>query len=265
MEKISVFLSDWQVLFREGIHFVLSGEEEFDVTGETTSNEEALSSIEQKPPNVAIININRDKPSGIEITRRIKQNLPSVAVILIMDNYNDEQLFRAMKSGASACLSKDVSPEELTETIRKVARGDRPISEALLIPEVASRTIEEFEASSAINAEVGHLMAQILPAETEILRRITDGGLIEEITKGLNLAEPDVRRHLDLILGKLVANDRSRELIEAAQSNLPSIISKISRTGEMAKPSANYVTKDEFKTFKEDLIERIKSLFGEST
>ncbi len=263
MEKISVFLSDWQVLFREGIHFILSGEEEFDVTGETTRNEEALSAIEQKPPKVAIINANRDKPSGIEITRRIKQNLPSVAIILIMDNYNDEQLFLAMKSGASACLSKDVNPEELTETIRKVARGDRPISEALLIPEVASRIIDEFEASSVINAEVGQLLARLLPDEAEILRRITGGGLSEEITKGLNLSEADVRRHLDLVLGKLVANDRSRELIEAAQSNLPSIISKLSRTGEAVRPAANYVTKDEFKSFKEDLIERIRSLFGE--
>ncbi len=263
MEKISVFLSDWQVLFREGIHFILSGEEEFDVIGETTSNEEALSSIEQNPPRVAIFNANRDKPSGIEITRRIKQNLPAVAIILIMDNYNDEQLFLAMKSGASASLSKDVNPEELIDTIRKVARGDRPISEALLIPEVASRVIDEFEAFSVINEEVGHLLARLVPDEAEILRRIAGGSLMEEITKGLNLSEADIRPHLGLILGKLVVNERSRELIEAAQSNLPSIISKLTRTGEVVKPAANYVTKDEFTSFKEDLIERIKSLFGE--
>jgi len=54
MEKIKVFLSDPQVLFREGIHFILSGEEDFEVTGETTSNEEAFAFLEANPPNVAI-------------------------------------------------------------------------------------------------------------------------------------------------------------------------------------------------------------------
>ncbi|MFC1873912.1 response regulator [Chloroflexota bacterium] len=263
MEKISVFISDWQVLFREGIHFVLSGEEEFDIIGEATNNEEALSAIEKNPPKVAIFNADRDKPSGIEITRRIKQNLPAVVIILIMDNYNDEQLFLAMKSGASACLSKDVNPDELLDIIRKVVRGEHPISGALLIPEVASRIIDEFEAFSVINEEVGQLLARLLPDEAEILRLIASGNLIEEITKGLKLQEADVRNHLDLILGKLVTNERSRELIEAAQSNLPSILSKISGSGKLARSSAQYVTKDEFSNFKEELIERIKSLFGE--
>ncbi len=263
MEKISVFLSDWQVLFREGIHFVLSGEEEFDITGEATNNAEALSAVEKNPPRVAIFNADRDKPSGIEITRRIKQNLSEVAIILIMDNYNDEQLFQAMKSGASACLTKDVNPDELLDTIRKVVRGEHTISGSLLIPEVASRIIDEFEASSIISEEVGQLLAHLLSDEAEILRLIAGGSLIEEIAKKLNLKEADVRHHLDLILGKLVTNERSRELIEAAQSNLPSLLSRISGTGKASRASAQYVTKDEFKNFKEELIERIKSLFGE--
>ena len=82
MEKISVFLSDWQVLFREGIHFTLSGEEDIEVVGEATDNEEALIFIESNPPRVAILNANRDKLRGIDTARRITQNLPSVAVIL---------------------------------------------------------------------------------------------------------------------------------------------------------------------------------------
>jgi DNA-binding NarL/FixJ family response regulator len=55
MEKVKVFLSDPQILFREGIHFILSGEEDFEVTGETTSNEEAFTLIEANPPNIAVL------------------------------------------------------------------------------------------------------------------------------------------------------------------------------------------------------------------
>ena len=89
MDKVRVFITDWQVLFRDGIHFTLSGVDEFEVIGEATNNEEAFQAIEANPPGVAILNTDRSQPSGIEITRRIKQNLPEVKVILIMDNYND--------------------------------------------------------------------------------------------------------------------------------------------------------------------------------
>ena len=58
MDQISVFLADWQVLFREGIHFTLSGEEGLVVTGEATNNQEALDLIIKNPPQIAIININ---------------------------------------------------------------------------------------------------------------------------------------------------------------------------------------------------------------
>ena len=256
MEKISVFLADWQVLFREGIHFTLSGEEDFEVIGETTSNEEAINSIEKNPPRVAIFNTDRGKPTGIEITRRIRQNLPSVAVILVMDIYNDEQLFLAMKSGASACLSKEMDPDELLNTIRKVAQGDYPISQALLQPEIASRVVDEFEASSVIDEVVGNLLAHLLPIEAEILHHITGGSSVEEITKALGIREETIRHHLDLIQSKLVANDRSLELIEAVQSKLPSIISKVRPVG---RPAADYITKDEFSTFKETIKERLES------
>jgi len=263
LEKVSVFLADWQVLFREGIHFTLSGEEDFEVIGEATNNEEALDFIEKNPPGIAIFNTDRGKPSGIEITRRIKQNQPSIAIILVMDTYNGEQLLSAMKSGASACLSKDMDPDELLNTIRKVAQGANPISQALLEPEIASRIIDEFEAFSQIDEEVGNLLARLLPVEAEILRYIADGRLLEEIAKTQGINEETLRRHLDVILGKLVANDHSREVIEIAQSNLTSIITKISKTKGAGRPSTDYITKDEFDAFKESLRERFKSFTGE--
>ena len=260
MEKIKVFLADWQVLFREGIHFILSGEEDFEVIGESTSGEEALNFIENNPPKVAIFNVDRGKPSGVEIARRIKQNLPSVSIILIMDRYNDEQLFAAIKSGASACLTKDMEPDELLHNIRKVAQGDHPISQALLTPEIASRVVDEFEAFSTIDEEMGNVLAHLLPAEDEILHHIASGSLLEEIGKVLGVNEESIRQHLDVILNKLVTNERSRALIETVQSNLTSALSRVKGGG---RPAADYVTREEFLAFKEDLRERFRSLTGE--
>lgn len=254
MEKFSVFLADWQVLFREGIHFTLSGEEDMEVIGEATDSEQALAFIETNVPNVVIMNVDHDKLSGVEVTRRIKQNLPEVSAILIMESDNEEQIFSAMKSGASACLAKDINPDELIDNIRKVAQGGQTISEALLRPEIASRVADEFEAFSLIEEQVGNLLARLLPVETEILRHIADGSPVKEITNALGLSEEIIRHHLNLILTKLIANDRSREVIEAAQRGLPSVISRA------GKSAMEYVTKDEFNEFKERLTEHFKSL-----
>ena len=259
MEKVSVFLADWQVLFREGIHFTLSGEENMEVIGEATDSEQALAFIETNLPRIAILNANHDKPSGIEVTHRIKQSLPEVSVILVLDSENEEQLFLAMKSGASAYLTKDIDPEDVVNVIRQVAQGSQPISEALLRPGIASLVLNEFEVFSSIGEQVGDLMARLTPREAEILPHIADGNSAEQVAGTLGISEEAIKHQLKSILHKLVANDHTRMLIEAAQSGLPPI-SRVSFTG---KPTVEYITRDEFTTFKESLRERFKSFIGE--
>jgi len=258
MEKVSVFLADWQVLFREGIHFTLSGEEDIDVIGETTNNEEALNFIETNQPRIAILNADHSEFTGINLTCRIQQNLPSVSVILIMDSDNGEQLLSAMKCGASACVTKDIDPDALVKLIREIVQGASPISEALLRPEIASRVVEEFENFSFINKEVGNLLARLSPRESEVLHCIADGNSIEQLTSTLGIKEEVIRNQLGVIRTKLVANEHNREVVEAAQRGLPSAISRV-RRGK----AVEYITKDEFDAFKESLRERFKSLSGE--
>ncbi len=198
MEKVSVVLADWQVLFREGIHFTLSGEEDMDVIDEATDNKEALNLIEANPPSVAILNADRGESSGIDVTSRIKQNLPSVSVILIMDGDNEEQLFSAMKCGASACSTKDIDSLDLVNIARKVAQGACPISEAQFRPGIVSRVVDEFEPFSLISKEVNNLLARLSPGENEILRHIADGSSIEQASQALDINEGAIRHHLDL-------------------------------------------------------------------
>ena len=259
MEKISVFLADWQVLFREGIHFTLSGEEDIEVIGEAVDNEEALNFIEKNPPRVAILNANHSKLKGTDVTRRIKRNFPSVLVILIMDSYNEEQLFSAVKCGASACLTKEADPDELVNIVRKVAQGAHPISEALLNPEIASRIIEEFEAFSLISKEVDNLLARLSPQEGEILRHMAKGNSMEQVARTMGINEEAIRRHLDFIVTKLVSNEHNLEVIEAAQSHLPPIVTR----AKPGKPAVDYITREEFTAFKQSLTERLKSFLGE--
>ena len=144
MDKIKVFLSDPQVLFREGIHFILSGEDDFDVTGETTSNEETLTHVAANPPNVVILSMKDAKLKGTDVTRRIKRDLTTVSVIITLDTMEDEPLFAALKCGASACITKDTDPEYLLDLIRVVAQGSHPIIDELFRPGLATMVLSEF-------------------------------------------------------------------------------------------------------------------------
>lgn len=258
MEKVKVFLSDPQILFREGIHFILSGEEDFEVTGETTSNEEAFTHIEANPPNIAILSINDKKSSGPDITRRIKRSQPGVAVILTMEKREDEKIFEAMKSGASACLTKDTEPEVLLDIIRVVSQGSLPILEELMAPGLAALALAEFENLNALNKHMDNLLAILIQKEIQFLSSFAAGNNIEQVAEKLGASEDTVRHHLRQVLNKLVANDQAEAVIEATQRSLPPLIRPLKKDGK----TVDYVTKTEFNEFKDTLMERLKSLLG---
>jgi DNA-binding NarL/FixJ family response regulator len=263
MEKIKVILSDIQVLFREGIHFILSGEEDFEVTGEASNNEEAMALIETSPPDIAILGMQNRRLLGPDITRRIKRINPSVSVILTIDKKDADLIFIAMKSGASACLPKDTDPEYLVETARLTAKGNRPIVEALLVPDIASKAIAEFDDFAILSEQVENVLTALSPEETDILDDIAAGSKFSELVSKLNVTEEDMWRHLREIVDKLVDNDQTRALIEAAhlieyaQRSLPSLVRSVIKTRE---PSADYVTKAEFNELKQTLLDRINSM-----
>ncbi len=261
MGKIKVFLSDPQILFREGIHFTLSGEEDFEVTGEATSNEEALAAIEANPPGVVILNMRNGKLDGPEAARRIKRNLPSLSVILITDSSNEDELYLAIRSGASACLTKDVEPDHLVSIIKDVARGGHPIIDVLLMPGPAAKALAEFEAIAAYSEQLRNLLAHLSPKEAEVLKHIAEGNTIGQVAAKLASNEEEVRQQLKFIAQKLVANDQARAMIEAIQKSLPLMLSGTIQ----GRPAAEYITKAEFAEFREGLMQSLKSFIGELT
>jgi len=260
MEKIKVFLADPQVLFREGIHFILSGEEDFEVIGETTGNEEALSLIETNPPNVAILSIHDAKINGTDITSRIRRNMPAVFVILIMDKKEPEKVFNSLKSGASACLTKDSDPEQLLNTIRIVAQGSLPIIEEMFNPAIVSLILDEFEDLSGLNDQFDNMLASLTPREKQILSMIAAGSKVEQIAAKTDTDEDSIRHGLRVILTKLIANEQTRSIIEAAQRSMPSLV----RAGKAGK-TQDYISRTEFNEFRDNLMAQLKSFIGELT
>jgi DNA-binding NarL/FixJ family response regulator len=255
MEQISVFLADWQVLFREGIHFTLSGEEDLVVTGEATSNAEALDLIMKNPPRIAIININHGNFSGVNLTLSIRQNLPSVSVILVMDTDDINHRYAAVKCGAAACITKDIGPEELVNLVRKIVKDNDLMSQIILSPEIADRIIEDFNNFSLMNDKVHGLLASLSSRENEILSNVSAGHTPGEIASALGITDESITKSLGIIRQKLETNERSRAILEASQQAMTSVPEK----PDDEKSSEEYITRDEFNAFKESLREHFRA------
>lgn len=259
MEKarIKVILSYQQVIFREGIHFILSGEEDFEVTGEAIGHREAFGLVEANPPDVVVLGEGDDRAAAGEIIRRIKRMYPSVGLVLIAGRNDDETIFDSLTGGVGAVLTPDTAPEQMLDAIRNVAGGRLPAADSLLTPVLAARALADFKDLATLNERMGIAMAQLSRKETEILTGIAAGTGIEKVESGLNLTGEAIKDQLRTILQKLVANDRIRTVITEVQRGLPSFIPGLLK-GESA--SQEFLTRAEFNAFKDGLTARFKSL-----
>ena len=137
-KSIRVFLVDDQVLMRRGLRKLLEVEEGIDVVGEAADGAEALRLIPQTKPEVALVDARMPKMDGIELIRRLSEEHPRVAAIVLTTFDDDEYVFRGLKAGAKGYLLKDTPPEELVSAIEKASRD-----ETVLGGQIAARVISE--------------------------------------------------------------------------------------------------------------------------
>ena len=221
--KIQVIIISQQSLFRQGIEHSLSGEQDMVITGTAEVNEEVLSAIDVLPPDVALVDIDAPADSGLKLARKIRQRLTSVGVIVLTSNPDDAQLFQALKAQAGAYLSKEVSADELIDTIRRVARGEHPINENLTSrPKLAEQVLHQFQ-ELTWRSEAESFISPLTPREKEILNYIARGYLNKQIAAELDISEQTIKNHVTSILRKLNANARTEAVVVAIKQGLISI------------------------------------------
>ena len=223
MNKIRVLIVSQQSLFRQGIEHSLSDVEDIKVLGTAEVNDEVLSAIDTLPPDVALVDVDAPADSGLTLARKIKQRLPVIGVVVLSSNPDDAQLFQALKAQAVAYLSKEVTAGELINTVRRVARGEHPINEALTDrPKVAEQVLHQFQELSW-RSEAEGVIAPLTPRETEILNYIAKGYLNKQIAAELDISEQTIKNHVTSILRKLNANARTEAVVVAIKQGLISI------------------------------------------
>ncbi len=197
--------------YREMLAFLISNTDGYRCSGSYRSMEEALSSIENNPPDIALVDIGLPGMSGIEGIQILKERFTSLALLILTVYADDERIFDALRAGASGYLLKKTSPARLMEGISEAAAGGAPMS-----PEVARRVIALFREFPP--AEKAHY--HLSPHEVRILKLLVDGHSYKTAAAHLGVAVPTVSFHLQKIYEKLHVHSKSEAVAKALRNRL---------------------------------------------
>jgi DNA-binding NarL/FixJ family response regulator len=215
-ELVRVLIVDDHVLFRVGIAQILSKEPDLEVVGEAEDSRSAMDVALETSPNIILMDLSLPAPGGIETTARIKRELPSVSIIVLAVQEDEDALFDAIKAGAAAFILKDVSPDDLVNIIRRVSNGEYLINDKVFSqPAVASRVLKEFRELAVYGQEAAPIFAPLSPREVEILDNIAQGMTNKQVAYQLSISEQTVKNHMSSILRKLSVNDRTQAVVYA--------------------------------------------------
>ena len=219
MTPIKVLIVDDHPLFRRGIRWTLDAAEDIEVIGEAETGEEALTFTERAFPDVVLVDINMPGLNGLEVARTIKRQHPRIRLVVLSNYEDDEQLFNAIKVGASAYSAKAVHPDTLLDIIREVSSGTYLINDTVMSrPHVAARVLNQFrEITQTSEESSSSLFAPLTSREIEILDCIARGMSNKEIANQLSISGQTVKNHITSILAKLQVNDRTMAVIFAIQ------------------------------------------------
>ena len=214
METLQILIAEDHPLFRKGMVSLLSSVPDFEVVGEATTGEEAVVRAEQLQPDVVLMDLQMPEVNGIEATRRILQQSPSVRVLVVTLFEDEDSVFMALRAGARGYVLKDSDEEEMVHAIRAVGKG-----EAIFSPNVATRVLAYFAASPPGGAPP-QAFPTLTDREREILDLIAQGYPNPSIAKQLSLSTKTVGNYVSNIFTKLQVADRAQAIIRAREAGL---------------------------------------------
>jgi len=215
MSPIRLLIAEDEGILRSTLAELLGREHEFQIAATAPDGRAALIEALGQRPDVILTDLKMPKMDGIELTRRVREELPGTAVVILTAFDDDENLFAALKAGATGYILKDASLEEIAAAVRAAHAGEGVLSAGLV-----ARVIREFTRIDRMAADQRRLFAQLTRREIEVLELLAQGLRNRQIAQRLFLSEKTVRNHISAILGKLHANDRTEAALIAARHGL---------------------------------------------
>lgn len=202
-QTIRILTVDDHDLVRKGIAAILSTEPGLELVAEADSAEEAIRLHREHRPDVTLMDLRLPDHSGIETTRRIRRECPNAKILILTSYDGDQDIYRALEAGVRGYLLKEMVHTEVIRAIRIVHSGKR------FIP---------FEVSQQLNGFFPEVA--LTPREIEVLSLVARGLGNKEVGDVLGTAPGTVKAHVQSILGKLGAKDRTHAVTIALRRGI---------------------------------------------
>jgi two-component system, NarL family, response regulator LiaR len=204
----NVFLVEDHAFTRDGLRVAIEREPGLHVIGEARSGEEALEALLTISAEVVVMDIGLPGIDGIEACRRLKQQQPTVRVVMLTAHQLENQVLAALASGADAYCLKSTDPAGLIVAINAAVLGS-----AYLDPQIAHVVLDRINLPSTEDSVLS-------PRELDVLRLIAEGLGNKEIADKLEISLSTVKTHIEDILARLKVSDRTQAAVKAVRQGL---------------------------------------------
>ena len=210
---IRVLICDDQAVVCEGLKAILSTVNTIEVVGIANDGEQAVEAVAQLQPDVVLMDLKMPVMTGVQATRLIHSQYPTVRVLVLTTYDFDEWVFDAIRNGAAGYMLKDTPRENLVAAIQGTAAG-----KTFVDPAVAGKLFNQITRGSA-PTDSG-IVNTLSEREREILRLLASGLSNSDIAQHLFLSEGTVRNYVSSVLTKLRVSDRTQAAVLALRAGI---------------------------------------------
>jgi NarL family two-component system response regulator LiaR len=201
--KIRILIADDHKMVRDGLAALLGTKRDLEVIGAVGNGQEAVEKALALKPNVVIMDLMMPIMDGVEATREIRKAAPTVQILVLTTFGTSDGIAYAIEAGALGAMMKSADHEELAEAIRKVAGGEQAISEEV-----------------ALQMKIDPPVPNLTPRQMEILDSMVRGLNNLDIAKQLGIRRDGVKEHVNAILTKIGASNRTEAVAIALRKHL---------------------------------------------
>ena len=209
---ITIIIADDHPLVIQGLRAVIASTDDITIVGEASNGHDAVQQAIERKPDVAVLDLDMPELHGLQATKRIRDQCPSTAVLVLTMFDDDETVLAALQAGAAGYLLKGADGNHVLTAIRTAAAGNTVLSPQLINGLTDRPSTPQGPASA--------LFPELTPRETDILAQLAGGLTNAQIGEKLHLSAKTIANNVSMILTKLHVTQRGQAIVLARDAGL---------------------------------------------